>query len=189
MDITSENPFKFPVDPRLYDMFNHLDSYTYNHSVRVMELAEEVERKLHFTDSHLSEAGLFHDIGKYYISQKVLDKHDGLTSIERQVIDFHAFYSYVTLVWFEIPEDICEMALFHHGLNPPVSHGFPTPVPGADIVRKSLILQTVDEFEALTSDRPYHRRRSKEEAVSIIRDAIKTYDNETLDILLKRKGD
>lgn len=183
----SEPIFNYPAPNGLYDMLNRLDSYTYNHSVRVMELAAVVEKKLHLKDTHLSEAGLFHDIGKYYISQKVLDKHEGLSSIERQVIDFHAFYSFVTLEYFELPEDICEMALFHHGLQPPVTQGFPMPTPKNDIADKALILQTIDEFEALTSDRPYHRRRTEDEAVSIIRDAIKVYDSETLNILLNRE--
>lgn len=177
-------PQNYPVNKEFWKILEKMDSYTYNHSIRVMQLAQMVEGELRLPDNHLSAAGLLHDIGKYYISSNILDKHAELTPTERQAVDFHSFYSYLTLSRFDFPPDICQMALLHHGPNPPVASWFTVPEVDEHTKNRALMLQTIDMFEALTSDRPYHRRRTREEAVNIITDSIKIYEPHTLCILL-----
>ena len=81
------------VPSELWEMLNSLDAFTYNHSIRVCEMCQVIEKELHFPDKTLSMAGLFHDIGKYYISRRLLEKRGSLNVSERNFINFHAFLS------------------------------------------------------------------------------------------------
>ena len=107
---------KIPKD--IIDKFNVLDAFTYNHSIRVCELCKLIEAELNFSDKKLSLAGLVHDIGKYYISPRILDKPDVLDDIERTIIDIHAYISYLLLKADDVDDEVCQLALFHHSLKP-----------------------------------------------------------------------
>ena len=86
-------------------IFDNMDIITLNHSVRVCEISKIVEKEL-FKDKKLSEAGLYHDIGKYFITPNILNKRGKLNDIERLVINSHSYLSYKTLKLFDIDDDI-----------------------------------------------------------------------------------
>ena len=102
----------------LSETFNRLDATTYNHSVRVMKIASEIESFYGLGDNYLSIAALLHDIGKVYISRKVLDKVSPLTGLEREIISLHPYYGYKILKDYDINEDVCRLVLYHHGMDP-----------------------------------------------------------------------
>lgn len=169
-----------PAD--VWNMLNDLDAFTFNHSVRVCEMCQIVEKELHIPHKILSEAGLLHDIGKYYISQKILEKRGPLSVAERDFINAHAFLSYDTLMRFHLPKDVCEIALYHHTIKPKL---FEKPLSECDdneMQRLALIMKTIDIFEAITSDRPYHRGMSVASAVKFFEDV--EHDEEVLNILV-----
>lgn len=166
----------------LWTMFNSLDAFTYNHSIRVCEMCQIVETAMQLPDKTLSEAGLFHDIGKYYVSRNILEKRGSLTATERNFINFHSFLSYDTLKRFGLPQRVCEIALCHHSTNTRV---FGENIPecnDAETQRLALIIKTIDVFEAITSDRAYHRGLSVASAVKFFEDM--EHDNEALTILV-----
>lgn len=170
------------VPKEIWKMLDGVDTFTYNHSIRVCEMCQVVEKELHLPDMLLSEAGLLHDIGKYYISQKILEKRGPLTESERYFINAHAFLSYDTLTRFNLPEKICKIALYHHTTKPTL---FDRPLPECDdeeLKHLSLILKTIDIFEAITSDRPYHRGISVASAVCFFSDI--EHDDDVLAILV-----
>ena len=142
-----------------------MDSTTYNHSMRVMLIALEIETTLRLDDHKLSEAALLHDIGKIYISPTILDKKEGLSSLERELIDLHAYIGYSILHGFDIDEDIW----YHHG-STPITISPIEKYNSEEIYEKAKMLHTIDVFEALTSDRPYHRGMSAKDALSIMKD-------------------
>ena len=73
------------------------------------------------------------------------------------------------------------MALFHHGFKPVMIDD--KGVCYDETTKKlSLMLKTVDIYEALTTDRPYHRGISNEEAIKTILNND-SYDKETLNII------
>ena len=152
---------------RLIELFDRLDSITYNHSVRVMQLAREVEQYYGLPDRKLSDAALLHDIGKVYISHKILDKPDLLTDLERSLVNLHPYIGFRLLEENGIDPDICSIVLFHHGFNPPVLETV-SPAETDNIYDKALLLHSIDAFEALTSDRPYHRGFLATEALDIM---------------------
>lgn len=169
-----------PAD--VWNMLDDLDAFTFNHSVRVCEMCQIVEKELHIPHKVLSEAGLLHDIGKYYISQKILEKRGPLSAAERDFINAHAFLSYDILTRFRLPEIVCKIALYHHSTKPEL---FGTPLPeceNEELQRLALVIKTIDIFEAITSDRPYHRGMSVTSAVKFFEDV--EHDEEVLNILV-----
>lgn len=147
---------------------NHLDSMTYNHSVRVMMMAEEIENFMGLSDHKLMYAGLLHDIGKLYIAHNIIDKNDRLTKLERELVDLHAYIGYMILSDLSVDEDICRIVLYHHGFKPlcirDVEH-----YNNSLIIQKACILRTIDSYEALTSDRAYHRGLSEIKAIELLK--------------------
>lgn len=170
------------VATQMIDMMKRLDSMTYNHSVRVMMISAEIEEYLGMTDHQLMYAALFHDVGKIYTPFNILDKNERLTKLERQIIDLHPYIGYSMLSELGIDEDICRIILYHHGTQPltiqDVGH-----YDKDSVYEKALILHTIDAFEALTSDRPYHRGVISKEALKIMRG--EKYDKKVLEYIME----
>lgn len=145
-----------------------LDSSTYNHSYRMWWLAREMETAFRRKDDSFSAASFIHDIGKYYIPYRILDKREGLTSLEREIIDLHPYLGYRLLEHTELPERVKRLVLYHHGMDPKVL----TPLGEYDkalVEEDAKMLKTLDVFEAMTSDRPYKRRMSVEETYQFMK--------------------
>ena len=155
------------INKQMISIMDKLDSMTYNHLVRVMMISAEIEEYLGMTDHQLMYAAIFHDVGKIYVPFNILDKNRRLTKLEREIIDLHPYIGYSMLSELGMNEDICRIVLYHHGVRPLTIHdvGY---YDKNNIYEKALILHTVDAFEALTSDRPYHRGITSKEALKIL---------------------
>lgn len=154
-----------PVEIR--SIMEKMNSTTYNHSLRVWELALEVEAHFQMTDEVLSTAALVHDIGKYYIPERILDRHEGLSPLERDVIDLHPYLGYRILEDYKVGEAVKRIVLYHHGMKPRLL----APLPefySVTTMEKAKMLHTIDAFEALTTDRPYRRRMSVGRAATFL---------------------
>ena len=149
------------------EMLRRLDSTTYNHSVRVMMISAEVEEYLNLTDHKLMCAALFHDIGKAYVPFDILDKKERLTGLERDLVDLHSYFVYCMLNSIKVEEDICRIVLYHHGFRPLTIRDLGH-YDNNNVYEKAQMLHTIDAFEALTSDRPYHRGLPSKEALKIL---------------------
>lgn len=179
------------IPKSLWKMLKSLDIITLNHSVRVCEICRVVEKEFKYKDNYLSFAGLFHDIGKFFISDKLLNKRGALDHIERAIINSHPYFSYKVLCFYNLPETICNLALFHHSFNPPMTFNDQDDNDtefiniSENIIKRTLVLKTIDVYEALTTDRPYHRGVSCDEAIKIIKDMNTDYDEATLRAIKK----
>ena len=166
-------------------ILDSMDIITLNHSVRVCEISKIVEKEL-FKDKKLSEAGLYHDIGKYFITPNILNKRGKLNDIERLVINSHSYLSYKTLKLFNIDDDICLIALFHHTFDPQMlfdEDKNEISTIDTNIARLSRAIKTIDIYEALTTDRPYHRGVRSDTSIKIIEETIPDCDLETLRVI------
>lgn len=165
----------------LYDDFTHLDSITLNHSVRVMLICREYWSYSNDKDlSMLVDAALIHDIGKLYVSSAILDKVGTLSTLERRLVDLHPYIGYCVLNDYNINSPINSLVLFHHGFDP-VTLSIINPLRNKDIEDMATMLHTVDVFEALTSDRPYHRGVSSKSALNMMSDGRdKTFHSDVL---------
>lgn len=171
---------KYKNDKELWRMLQSLDIITLNHSVRVCEICQVIEKELGFKDTELSEAALFHDVGKYFVSVMLLNKRGELSDLERALINLHSYLSYKVLRFYNKSDCMCKAVLFHHSFNPLMMGDEPI-FYDEKTKRMSLILKTVDIYEALTTDRPYHRGISPGEALKIV--VENEHDNETVEVL------
>ena len=157
-------------DENIFQALQKLDASTYNHAVRVKDFAREIECYMDYEDDELSDAALVHDIGKCYISNFILDKPAVLTELEREIVNLHSYFGYVILKNLAVEEKICRIVLYHHSKDPITIHHVEA-YKGDDmddVYEKAQMLHSIDSFEALTTDRPFRRGFSVNDAISIM---------------------
>lgn len=143
------------------------DPSTRGHSDWVSKYALMIGRALDFTDTQLESlkyAGYLHDIGKIGIPDGVLGKPDQLSLDEWRLMKKHPIVSSKILEPVQLPSVIKEAVRHHHERFD--GKGYPYGLSGESIPLESRILAVADSFEAMTSDRPYRKALSDEQAVT-----------------------
>ena len=141
------------------------DSYTAHHARSIVEHAEAVGRRLGMDARQLRDlrfGAVFHDIGKIAVPEAILNKRGPLTPDERREIERH------TIVGEQILAPVEFLAgarlLVRHEHERWDGHGYPDRLAGTDIPLGSRIILACDALHAMTSDRPYRRAMSTEQA-------------------------
>ncbi|NSW77286.1 MAG: HD domain-containing protein [Candidatus Atribacteria bacterium] len=98
-----------------------------------------------------------------FIPQEILNKPDQLTDEEYALVKLHPLKSADLILGVEGLEDIARIIRHHHERWD--GTGYPDGLRGEEIPLESRIIAVVDAFEAMTSDRPYKRALSIEEAI------------------------
>lgn len=113
----------------------------------------------------LKEAALVHDLGKYYISERILNAKRPLLLTERKVVDQHAYWGYLKLKEVGYTENICQLVLTHHGLN-----NIPKDIDlwGCTYLLSEILI-AADIYSAMTSNRVYRDAVSHEVAMEAVR--------------------
>ena len=145
------------------------DTYTRGHSDRVSEYAVLIGEKLGFSKEDLQVlkiGGLFHDIGKIGIPDKILLKEGKLTDEEYNEIKTHPSIGAHILENSTIFEEMIPIVLGHHERFD--GFGYPQKLKGENIPLMARIVAVADTFHALISDRPYRKGMSVEKACSIL---------------------
>ena len=137
---------------------NRVEQYT-------KAMAEELGLSAYDTKM-LTVAARYHDIGKYYIPEKILNAPRPLTGLERKVIDMHAYYGYEACMEYGFEKDICELILLHHGTH---KYRTLTDEQISDFAKEYFqILMAADIYDALISDRVYRRAVDHDRALDIV---------------------
>jgi putative nucleotidyltransferase with HDIG domain len=145
------------------------DSYTLGHSERVTALSVELAKIVAFTPECLENiriAALLHDIGKIGIPEAILNKPGRLTNEEFEVIKSHPAMGVRILDKVEFLKEIIPIILHHHERFD--GRGYPAQLTGDAIPFPARILSIADTFDAMTSDRPYRKALSYQEAMDEI---------------------
>jgi len=152
------------------------DHYTHGHTSRVTNLSLLIAKKLcqknkgAFNDKFLETlhfASLLHDIGKIGISENILNKEGPLTEQERKRIQEHPVVGVTILQPIrELQESILGVKYHHEKYD---GSGYPEGLKGDAIPLIASIIAVADSFDAMTTDRPYRRSFSKEEAIAEIK--------------------
>jgi HD-GYP domain-containing protein (c-di-GMP phosphodiesterase class II) len=153
----------------LLNMRGH-DEYTYTHCINVALYATIFGKYLDLSRDNLfllGISGLYHDIGKIKISEKILKKPTTLTDAEFKEIKKHPAYSCEILDKSgQISDGIARAILEHHERND--GHGYPNKLRAEEISHAAALLSIIDSYDALCSDRYYKSAVHSHKAVSVL---------------------
>jgi len=118
----------------------------------------------------LRRAGIVHDIGKVAVPETILLKPGRLTPEEFLVMQHHPV----------LGERICAPLKSFRLVLPIIRHhhekldgsGYPDRLKGEEIPLTARVLQIVDVYDALTTDRPYKSAFSSVKALEIMEDEV-----------------
>jgi HD-GYP domain-containing protein (c-di-GMP phosphodiesterase class II) len=155
------------------------DDYTFLHSVSVCTLLVAFCRSLNMESALIHQAGLgglLHDTGKALVPDAVLNKPGRLTDEEFDIIKKHPKDGYdILLSTPEIGEIPLDITLHHHERRD--GSGYPDKLAGDDISALAQMAAIVDVYDALTSDRSYHKSMSAADALRKIYEWSKFHFN------------
>jgi putative nucleotidyltransferase with HDIG domain len=146
------------------------DKDTEGHTRRVTELTDRLARDLGIGEAervHIRRGAMLHDIGKMGIPDAILLKEGPLSEEEWKIMKQHPDLAMSML---------SSISFLRHALDIPYCHhekwdgsGYPRGLKGREIPIAARIFAVVDVYDALTSDRPYRRAWSGEDALDHIR--------------------
>jgi len=138
------------------------DEYTFHHCVNVCVLSMTMGQKIGFNRKELLDLGfaaLFHDIGKTYIPQEILNKPAAFTKNEWDIMKKHAYLGTIAILKMKEPGKAlirnAIVALEHH-MNNDLS-GYPKLRGQREIDFYSKIVTIADNYDAMTASRIYSR--------------------------------
>jgi putative two-component system response regulator len=158
------------------------DSNTGDHCERLVKLGRAFAEYLNFSRSQIRDlmwGGYLHDIGKVGIPDEVLLNRGKLTAQEWEIMRAHVL----------IGEKICKPLRTMRGVIPIIRHhherwdgsGYPDGLVGDEIPYLAQVFQIIDIYDALTSERPYKRAFTKDEAIAVMQEETsKGWRNPTL---------
>jgi putative nucleotidyltransferase with HDIG domain len=135
------------------------------HSKRVSEYTLYLAREMSVDASHLDvirRGAMLHDIGKIGISDAILLKPGKLTDEEWVDMQKHPQIGYWILDGIEALKPASDVVLSHHERYD--GTGYPGRLHGSEIPLGARIFSVADTLDVMTSDRPYRKALSYEEA-------------------------
>jgi diguanylate cyclase (GGDEF)-like protein/putative nucleotidyltransferase with HDIG domain len=145
------------------------DQTAQSHIRRVQVYATGIAKGLGMSETEIQgvkTAALLHDIGKLAVPEHILSKPGPLTHEEFQKIRVHPQVGAEIISAVPFPYPVAPLILSHHERWD--GKGYPQGLKGEEIPLGARILSVVDYFDALTSDRPYHKAMTNEAAVALL---------------------
>jgi diguanylate cyclase (GGDEF)-like protein/putative nucleotidyltransferase with HDIG domain len=163
------------------------EQITPNHVRRVQAYATALARALRMPESEVQAvrtAALLHDIGKLAVPDHILAKPGPLTPEELQKVRLHPQMGAAILKSVPFPYPVTPFILSHHERWD--GRGYPAGLKGEEIPLGARVVCVVDYFDALTSERPYHKALSEAEAVALLKDeAGNIFDPRVVDAFVR----
>jgi putative nucleotidyltransferase with HDIG domain len=145
------------------------DQYTAGHSTRVSRYALMIADKLGLStkDKHeLYLAAMLHDIGKIGVPDDLLNRPGNLSQVEMERVRNHVVVGASMIEMLGEMHPIVPLIRHHHECYD--GSGYPDGLKGEQIPLVSRIIAVADMYDAMTSDRPYRKRRTHQFAVEEI---------------------
>jgi response regulator RpfG family c-di-GMP phosphodiesterase len=147
------------------------DKYTQGHSERVGKYSEIIAREMGWGEEEvegIAIAGYLHDVGKLVVERDIINAPYPIDAKESSELNRHPMAGYDILSPIHHPyADIPLMAKYHHERLD--GRGYPDGLTGDEIPLGAKIVSLADSFDAMTTDRPYKRRRSFEDVIEDFR--------------------
>ena len=141
------------------------DTETGGHSDRVLRYMELVIGAMGISGEQtafLRRGALLHDIGKIGVPDNILRKPAALSDAEWQTMRRHPEFGARIIAGIPFLQDVSQIVRHHHERWD--GKGYPDRLAGEAIPLGARIFAVADSFDAMTSDRPYRRAMSVEEA-------------------------
>ncbi|HEY5402014.1 MAG TPA: HD domain-containing phosphohydrolase, partial [Pyrinomonadaceae bacterium] len=152
------------------------DKYTQGHSERVGRYSEIIARELGWSEDEVEGiqiAGYLHDVGKLVVDRNIINAPYHIDAKQSSELNRHPAAGYEILLPINHPyADIPLMAKYHHERLD--GRGYPDGLVDEQIPLGAKIVALADSFDAMTTDRPYRRRRTFEDVVRDLRESSGT---------------
>jgi len=168
------------------------DRETQGHTQRVAQMTVQVARRLGIDDekqiSQIRRGAILHDIGKMAIPDHILLKPGPLDAEEWEIMRRHPSIAVELLSPIPYLAPALEIPKSHHEKWD--GTGYPDKLRGEYIPLSARLFAVVDVYDALTSDRPYRRAWSHEDALRYIHEESgKHFDPKAVEVFLKTMED
>jgi putative nucleotidyltransferase with HDIG domain len=152
------------------------DKETEGHTQRVTELTLKLARAMRISDTelaHIRRGALLHDIGKMGVPDNILLKADQLSDGEWEKMRQHPVWAYEMLSSIRYLQPALDIPYCHHEKWD--GTGYPRGLKAEEIPIAARIFAVADVWDAVTSDRPYRKGWSEEEALKYIEEQSGRY--------------
>jgi len=167
------------------------DQETEGHTERVTEITLRLARAFGISEeeiTHIRRGALLHDIGKISIPDAILLKPGKLTDEEMVLMCGHAQRAYEMLLPIEYLRPALDIPYCHHERWD--GTGYPRGLKGEEIPLAARLFAIADVYDALTSDRPYRKAWSRDDALAYIRQQAGAYfDPRVVEVFLQIVGE
>ncbi len=147
------------------------DNETQGHSYRVVQYAVMVAKVMGIGEPDLTwirRGAILHDVGKIGIPDAILKKPGKLDPKEWKVMKRHPEMGYRMLEHIRFLEPALDIVLSHQERFD--GSGYPRGLKGEEIPQGARVFAVVDTFDAMTSDRPYRKALSIDDACNEIKE-------------------
>lgn len=162
------------------------DFYTYNHSLDVSVYSLGLGQAVGFRGTELKElglGGLFHDIGKRYISLDIICKNGPLNDSEWLQMQKHPQFGLMILNEHHSNDNIKACAFEHH--ESMQGNGYPQRLTAAEIHPMARVVAVADTYDALTTKRSYNDPMRPTDAIALMSGKLAgRYDPEVMRALM-----
>ncbi len=141
--------------------------YRDGHNLRVTDYCLMIAQELGFDENEkvvLEVAAILHDFGKIGIDENILLQPRKLTSEEKEQVGLHVMRGYYILAGFNELIEALKGIKSHHECYD--GTGYPEGLSREEIPLIGRIIAVADAYDAMTSDRPYHKALTKSEAIA-----------------------
>jgi putative nucleotidyltransferase with HDIG domain len=145
------------------------DAYTGKHARDASDIAVRIARALRLPEPEVRKiklAGMLHDIGKIGVNIKTIRKPSSLNPEEMAEMRRHPVIGAEIMRPVELLADASDVVRHHHEHFD--GSGYPDSLRGEEIPLGSRVVLVADAFNAITTDRPYRKAKSKREALEIL---------------------
>ena len=154
----------------LTSVLSPLPHYRGQPSALIASIVVALARQLQLPDAEVDRirmAALLHDVGKIAVPEEILEKPAALTSAEWRTVVQHPRIGQVILEQAASLREAVPIILHHHERYG--GHGYPYGLRANEIPLGARIVAIADAYDAMTSDRPYKRAMSHENAIEELR--------------------
>ena len=160
----------FGLCESLVTAVDNKDRYTRRHSEEVTEYALAISRALGLSEESqrvLRVAALLHDVGKIGVPDRILRKPGRLSAAEYEVVKGHPLLAETIIASIPDVEEIRAAVVSHHERYD--GHGYPHGLAEGAIPLLGRIMAVADTYSAMTTDRPYRKALSRDQAIAELR--------------------